>query len=179
MKTKKMFIGLGAAAAFGAAIVPMTGYAVTDIDSKSVDVALKVGATISMSLNNNKIEPSILTSEDSVDKSTIATVTTNSASGYTLSATTSTTGGALIGDTSSSNTISYVGSNYSSATTAGWALSVGGSYKDISGNKISLVPNGTPLANNEQTTINYNFKTIGTTVPDTYKTTLTYTASVK
>ena len=33
MKTKQMFVGLGAVAALGLAVVPMASYAVTDVDS--------------------------------------------------------------------------------------------------------------------------------------------------
>ncbi|MBR3365626.1 hypothetical protein IKG48_00670 [Candidatus Saccharibacteria bacterium] len=179
MKTKKMFVGLGTMAVLGAAIVPMASYAVTDSDSANVDIALKVGSTISMALDGNKIEPSILTSESSDNQTTVATVTTNSSVGYTLSAQTSSLDGSLIGDGNSSNVLPYLGSNYSSSTDAGWALAIGSSYKDISGNKISLVSNGSALANNESTTVGYHFKTTSATAPDTYKTVLTYTASAK
>ena len=130
-----------------------------------------------MSLTGTTINPAILTSQSSTDKTTVATVTSNSTSGYTLSATTSSSDGTLIGDDSSENTIAYVGTGYGSAS-EGWALSVGGSYKAISGNKISLFTSD-DVADNEDTTVNYSFKTSSTTIPDTYRTTLTYTASVK
>lgn len=176
MKTNKMFIGLGAAAALGAAIVPMAGYAASNSASGTVDVALKVGSTISMSLDGTTINPSVLTSEASTDQSTTATISSNSSSGYTLSAETSSADGSLIG-ADTSNSLAYVGSGYADAT-EGWALGVGGSLKDIAGNKISLYSKDS-TGSNDEITVNYNFKTSTATVPDTYSTTLTYTASVK
>ncbi len=178
MKTKKMFVGLGVVAALGVAIVPMTSYAVTNSDSANVNVALKVGSTISMALDSNKIEPAILTSQSSEDQTTTASVTTNSGAGYTLSARTSSSDGSLIGDTSNSNILEYLGDGYASGD-AGWALSIGSAYKNISGNEISLRSDGSALADEEETVITYHFKTTSATVPDTYRTTLTYTASAK
>ncbi|MBQ8992085.1 hypothetical protein IJ090_01460 [Candidatus Saccharibacteria bacterium] len=176
MKTKQMFVGLGVVAALGAAVVPMTSYAVTDSDSKAVNVQLSVGSTITMALDSSSVSAAVLTSESSEDKTTIATVTSNSASGYTLSAETSSSNGALIGE-DPDNTIAYVGANYGSAS-EGWALSVDDTFKAISGKKISLATSDN-VADNEDTTVTYHFKTAATTTPDVYTTTLTYTAAVK
>ena len=176
MKTKQMFVGLGVVAALGAAVVPMASYAVTDNDSSTVNVSLRVGSTISMSLDGDTINPAILTSEDSQDQTTVATISTNSATGYTLSAETSSADGSLVG-TDENNTIGYVGASYADVT-EGWALSVGDDLKDIAGKKISLFSSDS-TADSEEITVGYNFKTDADTVPDTYSTTLTYTASVK
>lgn len=174
MKTKKMFIGLGAAAALGAAIVPMAGYAVSDSDS--VNVNLKVGSTISMSLTGGDISPSIFNNGSSTNLTTVASVTTNSSTGYNLSASTSSADGSLV-DTGISKSIAYVGSDFSSES-EGWALSVGGTLKDISsGNKINGLASSAAPADAESTTITYNFKTAGDTASGEYKTTLTYTAA--
>ena len=175
MKSKKLFAGLGIVTALGAAVIPMSSYAVTNSDTGSVDVELKVGSTISMALSNSQISSAILTSESDTTKTTVATVSSNSASGYTITAETSTSDGSLSG--TSSNSIAY--SNSFASATEGWALGVDGTWKTISGNTVSLLSSGASVATNEETTINYGFKTSSSTTPDTYSATLTYTAAVK
>ena len=175
MKTKKMFVGLGATLALGAAIVPMSSYAVSD--NANVNVALNVGSTISMSLDSNNISQTILNNDEKTDKTTTAYVSTNSATGYKLSATTSSVDGALV-DAGISRSIGYVGTDYNSEG-EGWALSVGGVFKDIYGNEIrNLGSKNTPV-DDDATVINYNFKTAGDTASGEYKTTLTYTATTQ
>lgn len=174
MKINKMFIGLGAVAVLGAAIVPMASYAASD--SKNVNVALKVGSTISLSLTGTEIGPSIFNSSSSTDLTTVASVTTNSATGYSLAASTLSADGALV-DGGISKSISYVGSSFASED-EGWALSVGGTYKDITdGNKINDLASSSTPVDGDSTTIGYNFKTAGDTVSGEYSTTLTYTAT--
>lgn len=175
MKTKKMFIGLGAAAALGAAIVPMASYAASD--SSNVTVNLNVGSTISMSVDSSSIADNLSGADSSNGESTTATVTTNSVNGYALSATTSSADGSLI---SGDNAIAYVGSGFESAT-EGWALSVAGGagqeFKDITGNTISGLGSASAPVDNDESVVTYNFKTNGDTVSGTYTTTLTYTAT--
>lgn len=176
MKTKQMFVGLGVVAALGAAIVPMASYAV-DSDSENVTVTLKVGSTIAMSLDSSTVSEEVLSGGSSDSKTTVATVTTNSATGYTLSATPTPDTGALT--SGEGNTIAYVGTNYASAT-EGWALSVGGTFKnlDTSEGSIALFSSNT-TADSEATTINYNFKTDAETPSGDYTATLEYVAAVK
>lgn len=179
MKTKKMFIGLGAAAALGAAIVPMASYAASDSDNVAIN--LRVGSTISMNLEGTSISPSIFNNGSSTDLTTVATVTTNSSTGYSLSASTSSDDGTLL-DNDTSETIAYVGANFTAAD-EGWALSIPGEtegsrvYKAISGNTISGLAYSAAPVDSDDTTVTYNFKTAGDTVSGEYKTTLTYTAT--
>lgn len=179
MKTKRMFVGLGAVAALGAAIVPMTSYAASDSDD--VEVNLRVGSTISMNLSGTSISPFIYNSDFSDDLTTVATVTTNSSTGYSLSASTSSDDGTLI-DSNIDRSVAYVGSNFATAD-EGWALSIPGEtegsiiYKDITGDTISDLAYSDSPVDSDDTVITYNFKTAGDTVSGEYKTTLTYTAT--
>ena len=175
MKTNKMFIGLGAAAMLGAAVIPMTSYAASD--SKNVAVNLNVGSTISMSVDSATVTDNLSGASSSSSQTTTTTVTTNSVSGYNLSATTSSADGALI---SGDNSIAYVGSGFNSAA-EGWALSIAGDpdpvFKDISGNTIAGLGSANAPVDNDESVITYNFKIDGETVSGTYATTLTYTAT--
>ena len=176
MKTKQMFVGLGVVAALGAAIVPMASYA-ADSSSENVTVTLKVGSTISMALDSTTVTEEVISGGESTSKNTVATVTTNSATGYTIVANPSPATGALT--SGEGNTIAYVGSDYSTAT-EGWALSVGGTFKDLDTTEgtIALFSSDT-TADSEETTIDYNFKTDAETPSGDYATTLEYVASVK
>ena len=181
MKTKQMFVGLGAVAALGAAIVPMASYA-ADSSSSDVAVSLRVGSTISMALDSNTINEEVLSGGSSTSKTTVATVSTNSATGYTIAATPNPATGALT--STEGNTIAYVGTGYSTAT-EGWALSVGGTYKDLDTDSGTSTEGTIPLfrsdspASSVGTTINYNFKTDASTPSGDYQATLEYTAAVK
>lgn len=177
MKTKKLFMGLGVAAALGAAVVPMASYAASD--SSNVAVALNVGSTISMSLDSASVTETLSGADSSAVKTTTATVTTNSVSGYNLSASTSSDDGSLASN--DGETIAYVGSNFGTET-EGWALSIPGEsdtvvFKDIAGNVIAGLGGAAAPVDDDESVITYNFKTDGATVSGTYETTLTYTAT--
>ena len=177
MKTKKLFMGLGVAAALGAAIVPMASYAASD--SGNVAVALNVGSTISMSLDSTNVTETLSGADSSAAKTTTATVTTNSVSGYNLSASTSSDDGSL--SSNDGDVIAYVGSNFGSET-EGWALSTIDEnsaivYKDIAGNVIAGLGGSAAPVDDDESIVTYNFKTNGATVSGTYETVLTYTAT--
>ncbi|MDO4889442.1 MAG: hypothetical protein Q4A25_01990 [Candidatus Saccharibacteria bacterium] len=175
MKTNRMFIGLGAAAMLGATIVPMTSYAAEA--TADVAVNLNVGSTISMAVDSASVTDDLSGASSSSAQTTTTTVTTNSISGYNLSATTSTNDGSL---RSGDNFIAYVGSNFASET-EGWALSVAGDpnpvFKDISGKNIADLGGADAPVDNDESVITYNFKIDGDTVSGAYKATLTYTAT--
>ena len=134
-----------------------------------------------MTLSNDSISPFIFNDSSSTDLSTVATITTNSSTGYNLIATTSSDDGELT-DVDISRDIAYVGTGFTTED-EGWALSIPGEtegtrvYKDIAGNTIAGLGYSASPADSEDNVITYNFKTTGDTPSGEYKTTLTYTAT--
>lgn len=191
-KIKTLTLALGATAALGVAVLPLTAYA--DDATKTLDVNINVNSIISMTLSASSAHTTILPSADNLDTSQEATditdmsttisVSTNSPDGYVLTLADSDNNASL--QTSGGATISPISSQPAGGSNPGWAVQVSGQSTwqavptQSSGNTITVknyTPSPKAVTNNDTSKVYYGVAASNSQATGVYTDTVTYTAT--
>ncbi|MBR0431954.1 hypothetical protein IJK16_03065 [Candidatus Saccharibacteria bacterium] len=174
MKTTKIVIALGAAAALGVAVLPLASYADNNYTA-TTNITVSINSTFSITATES-VTATATNNGPVVDMSPVVTVITNNSGGFTLKAkTTHASGPALI---SGSNTI---GAGSPSAGTSAWGMkggALGTTYTALKTTDTTVLTTSAPTdTSGTSTTFTIGVSASPSQAAGTYAGTITWTGT--